>query len=168
MFKLGYAFDLGPDVMPVDLSAAATTGKRVNLRNGRNYNAVLIKGAASAGTDPVLTFNQWNVSSGGSAQPFNPDHFWKKTNTPSLLGTESWVNVAVSTTNGQVTLTGEQGNQGIYVFEVHVPLTQGAAYNWMSVDIAKAGTVAQLGTLIWVPADLSKRYGPANLDPTLY
>jgi len=168
MFKLGYTFDLGPDAMPVDLSAAGVTGKRVNLRNARNWNAVLIKGAASSGTDPVLTFNLWSASSGGSANnTFNPDHFWQKAGA-TLAGTESWTNVALTgNTNGQVTLTGEQGHQGIYVFEIHVPLLT-AGFDWMSVDIAKAGTVAQLGTLIWVPADLSKRYGPANLDPTLY
>lgn len=166
MYKLGYTFDVGVDAAPVDLSAAAVTGKRINVKNMRNLNVVLIKGAASSGTDPQLTFNQWAASSGGSATAFNPDHFWKKT-AATLLNSEQWVNVAVSTTNGQVTLTGEQGNQGIYVFEIHVP-NMTAGNDYISVDTAKAGTVAQLGTLIYVPADLSVRRSPNLLQALLF
>lgn len=166
MYKLGYTLDVGIDAAPADLSAGATTGKRINLRHMQNLNVLLVKGAASSGTDPVLTFNQWKVSSSGTAAAFNPTYFWKKT-AAALLNSETWVNVAVSTTNGQVTLTGEQGNQGLYIFEINTKdLTDG--YDYVSVDVAKAGTVAQLGALIYIPADLVTRRGPANMPALLF
>lgn len=166
MYKLGYHFDFGNDAVPVDLSAAAITGKRINLRNMQSLDIVLFKGAAASGTDPVLTFNQWQSSSGGSAIAYNPAYFWKKS-AATLANTEQWAQVTVSTTNGQVTLTGEQGNQGIYVFEINVKdITDG--YDYVSVDVAKAGTVAQLGALLYVPADLTVRRGPANMPALLF
>jgi hypothetical protein len=166
MYELGYRFDLGVDAAPVDLSAAAVTGKRTNVRDCQNINILVVKGAASSGTDPVLTFNQWQASSGGSAAVFNPDHFYQKAGA-TLANTETWSKVAVSTTNGQVTLTGEQGHQGLYLFEINVKdLTDG--YDYVSVDTAKAGTVAQIGALLYIAADLvTKRY-PPNLQALLH
>lgn len=165
MYKLGYTFDVGVDIAPVDLSAAGVTGKRINLRAMQNLNVLIAKGAAASGTDPVLTFNQWKVSSSGTAAAFNPDHFYKKT-AATLLNSEQWANVAVSTTNGQVTLTGEQGNQGLYLFEINTKdLTDG--YDYVSVDTAKAGTVAQLAAILYIPADLVTRRGPVNMPALL-
>lgn len=166
MLKLGYTFDLGVDIAPVDVSAAAVTGKRCNVREMKNINIVVVKGAASSGTDPQLTFNQWQASSGGSASAYNPDHFWQKA-AATVANTETWSNVAVSTTNGQVTLTGEQGHQGLYVFEVDVK-TLLDGYDYVSVDVAKAGTVAQLAAILYIPADLTTRRSPANMPALLY
>src|SRR6202000_2455737 len=100
MYKLGYTFDLGPATVPVDLSGGATTGKRVNLRNAQNLNIVLFKGAEAGTDDPVLTLNQWQASSGGSASALAVDHIWVKSAT-TLAGTEQWVNVANGTAGGR-------------------------------------------------------------------
>lgn len=166
MYELGYRFDLGVDAAPVDLSAAAVTGLRCNVRDFQNINLLVVKGAASSGTDPALTFNQWTVQTGGSAAAYNPDHFYQKA-AATVANTETWSKVAVSTTNGQVTLTGEQGHQGLYLFEINVKdLTDG--YDYVSVDVAKAGTVAQLGAILYIAGDLViKRYAP-NLQALLH
>jgi hypothetical protein len=166
MYELGYRFDLAVDTVAADLSAAGQTGLRINVVDFQNINVLVAKGAASSGTDPVLTFNTWNVKTGGSSTVYNPDHFWQKAGA-TLANTETWSKVAVSTTNGQVTLTGEQGHQGLYLFEINVKdLTDG--YEYVSVDVAKAGTVAQLGTILYIPGDLVTKRSPSNLRPALH
>lgn len=178
MYQLGYRFDLGADAAPVDLSAAGITGLRINVRNAQNINAVVFKSAcAAAGTDPVLTINQWQASSGGVSAVYSADHYWKKS-AATLANTETWTNVyntsdgnppgtGTNTINTTVTLTGENQKQGIYVVELNVKnLLDG--YDYVSVDIAKAGTVAQLGSLLYVAADLVTKRTPANLQPALF
>lgn len=168
MFKLGYTFDVGFDNISADLSAAAMIGKRTRVRDNRNVNFVAFLGAAASGAEAVVfTVNQWQASSGGSAQPYVCDHIWVKSAT-TLANTESWVNVANAAVDGTATLAGATyaTKQVIAVLEVHVPsLLPG--YDYVSVDIADVGSVARTATVLTVPADLNRRRGPANMAPLL-
>lgn len=163
MLALGRAFDFGNAVVPVDLSAAAVTGKRVHLSNCSALSVVVYKGAASAGTDPAFTFKCYAASSGGSgaAAYTGPTSMYKKS-AATLAGTEAWSLVAVVPSSNVVTLTGEQGNQGIYVFTIYgSQLPDGFPY--FQVDSSKAGTVAQLGGVTYIKHDLTVQRTPANL-----
>lgn len=170
MYKLGYTFDLGIATAPVDFSAGATTGKRINLRNAQNLNIVVFKNAEATGTDdPVLTLNQWTVASSGSASALAVDHYWVKSAT-AMAGTEQWVNVANGTAgvgSRTVTLTGLATKQAIALIEVNTKdLADG--FDYVSVDTADAGATAQVGGIFYVLADLMTRRSPANLAPTLF
>jgi hypothetical protein len=166
MYKLGYNFDLGVMNAPVDLSGGAVTGKRVNLRNAQSVAFVVFKGAESTGTDdPVLTLNQWSVSTSGSASALNVDHYWAKSAT-ALAGTESWSKVSMAS-GRTVTLTGLATKQAIVVVEVNTKdLTDG--FDYVSIDTADAGSTAQIGGILAILTDLTVRRDPANMAPTLF
>jgi hypothetical protein len=165
MYKLGYTFDIGPAIVPIDVSGAAATGKRVMARNAQNLNIVVFKGLEAGTDDPVLTLNQWQAVSGGSAAALNVDHYWAKA-AVTLVGTTTWSKVAMAS-GRTVTLTSQAANQGIYVIEINTKdLTDG--YDYVSVDTAKAGSTAQLGGILYILADLTVRRDPANLAATLF
>lgn len=163
MIGLGRVYDLGSAVVPVDLSGGAVTGKRIHLSRASALAVVVFKGAASTGTDPAFTFGAYAASSGGSksAAYTGPTSMYKKS-AATLAGTESWSKVAVTPSSNVVTLTGEQGNQGIYVFEIlGSQLPDGNPY--FEVDSSDAGSVAQLGGVFYLLHDLTVQRTPANL-----
>jgi len=167
MFKLGYAFDVGFNGLSGDLSSVAITGKRTRCRDNRNVNFLVQLGAAASGTaDVVCTVNQWQASSGGSAQPYVCDHLWIKSAT-TLANTESWVNVANAAVDGTIKVLGATNatKQVLAVIEVHVPGLL-AGYDYVSVDIATVA-VARTAFVTAIPADLNRRRGPANEAPLL-
>lgn len=163
MEALGRLVDFSCGVAPVDLSAAASTGKRVSLRHCSGLLVVIFKGAASLGTDPAVTFKEATAETSGTSQDMAtpPGYYWQKA-AATLAGTETWSKVAASYSSGAVTLTSQEGNQGIYVFDI-LSEDLSAGFDWVEVDIAKAGTVAQLGGVLLIAHDLLSQRSPANL-----
>lgn len=161
--SLGRLVDCSVGIAPVDLSAAAVTGKRVSVKNCSGLRVTIFKGAASSGTDPGFTFKEANAFTGGTSQNMvvPPAYFWKKTGT-TLAGSETWTQVTATYSSGTVTLTGEQGNQGIYIFEI-ISADLSAGFDYIEVDSVKAGTVAQIGSVMFEAYDLMVQRWPANL-----
>jgi hypothetical protein len=163
MEALGRLYDFTVGIAPVDLSAAANTGKRVSMKRASGLQVVIFKGAASSGTDPAVTFKECTADTSGTSQNMAspPGYYWQKT-AAALAGTETWTQVTATYSSGAVTLTSQEGNQGIYVFDIlSEDLSAGFAY--IEVDIAKAGTVAQLGAVLLIPHDLLSQRYPSNL-----
>lgn len=163
MIALGRTFDLGSAVTPHDLSGGANTGKRIHVSRASGLAVVVFKGAGSTATDPAFTFNVYKASSGGSAAAAytGPTSMYVKA-AATLAGTETWTKTAVTPSSNVVTLTGEQGHEGIYVFEIlGSQLPDGYAY--YEVDSSDAGTVAQLGGVLYILHDLTVQRTPANL-----
>lgn len=160
---LGYKVDYSPCIPPVDLSAAAVTGKRVSMKANSCLVVKVDKGAATAGTDPGFTFKECTAASGGTSQAMAtpPAYFYKKS-AAALAGTETWVKVAATYSSGTVTLTGEEGNQGTYVFQI-LSSDLSAGFSYIEVDSVKAGTVAQLGTVSYEVYELLAERDPSNL-----
>jgi hypothetical protein len=168
VFKLGYTFDLGFDGLSADLSTTAITGKRTNVRNFNNPNFVVALGAAASGNaDVVMTVNQWQASSGGSAQPYVCDHLYLKSAT-LLANTEVWTNVANAATDGTIRVLGAANatKQCIAVVEIHVPALL-SGYDYVSLDIATVA-VARSAVVLMEAADMSERFNPVNLQPLLF
>lgn len=163
MEALGRLDDFSVGIAPVDLSAAAVTGKRVSVKRQSGLQVVLFKGAASSGTDPVFTFKEATADSGGTSQNMAtpPGYWWQKAGA-TLAGTETWSQVTATYSSGAQTLTGEQGHQGIYVWDI-LSEDLSAGFSFIEVDVAKAGTVAQLGALLFIPHDLLAQRLPSNL-----
>jgi hypothetical protein len=155
--------DFSIAVAPVDLSGGAATGKRVSLKNCVGMQVVIVKGAASAGTDPTFTFKEATADTSGTSQNMAtpPAYFYKKS-AAVLAGTETWTKVAAVYSTGVITLTGEQGNQGIYVFDV-LSEDLSAGFSYLEVDSGDAGSVAQLGTVLYIAHDMSTQRDAANL-----
>lgn len=163
MEALGRLADFTAGIAPVDLSAAAVTGKRVNVKRASGLMAVIFKGAAAAGTDPAFTFIEATADTGGTSQNMvtPPAYYWQKV-AAALAGTETWAQVAAVYAAGAVTLTGEQGNQGIFVFDI-LAEDLSAGFGYVGLNVAKAGAVAQLGAVLLIPHDLLAQRSPANL-----
>lgn len=163
MEALGRLADLSVGIAPVDLSAAAVTGKRVAVKRASGLMVVLFKGAASTGTDPAVTFKEATAATGGTSQNMAnpPGYYWQKT-AAALAGTETWSQVTASYSSGAQTLTGQQGNQGIFVWDI-LSEDLSAGFSFIEVDAAKAGTVAQLGALLFIPHDLLSQRLPSLL-----
>jgi hypothetical protein len=163
MEALARLVDLSVGIAPVDLSAAAVTGKRVALKRASGLMVVLFKGAASSGTDPALTFKEATLATGGTSQNMvtPPAYFWQKTGA-ALAGTEVWTQVTATYASGVQTLTGQQGNQGIFVWDI-LSEDLSAGFSYIEVDASKAGTVAQLGAVLLIPHDLLSQRYPSNL-----
>lgn len=160
---LGRLVDFTAGAAPVDLSVAAVTGKRVALKRASGLMVVLFKAAAASGTDPAVTFLEATADTGGTSQDMAtpPAYYWQKT-AAALAGTETWTQVTASYVSGAQTLTGEEGNQGIFVWDI-LAEDLSAGFSYVEVDIAKAGTVAQLGAVLLIPHDLLSMRSPANL-----
>lgn len=160
---LGRGVDFSAAIAPVDLSVAAVTGKRVSMKNTSGLMVVIFKGAAASGTDPAVTFKEATAFTGGTSQNMAnpPAYFWKKS-AAALAGSETWSQVTAAYSSGAVTLTGEEGNQGIYVFEI-LEQDLSAGFDFIEVDAAKAGTIAQLGGVLYIAQGLKVERFPANL-----
>jgi hypothetical protein len=160
---LGRENDFSVGVAPVDLSGGANTGKRVSLKNCSGVQIVIFKGAASTGTDPTFTFKEATADTSGTSQIMAtpPAYFYKKS-AAALAGTETWSKVTATYSTGVITLTGEEGNQGIYVFDV-LAEDLSAGFEYLEVDSGDAGSVAQLGGVLFIAHDLLVQRDPANL-----
>ena len=160
---LGRLFDATVGIAPVDLSAAAVTGKRVSMKNTSGLAVLIFKGAASSGTDPEFTFKEATADSGGTSQVMAnpPGVYWEKT-AATLAGTETWTQVTATYSSGTVTLTSQEGNQGIYLFQI-LEQDLSAGFDYIEVDSVKAGTVAQLGAVLLLPFDIKDGRYPSNL-----
>jgi len=163
MEALGREVDFSVGIAPVDLSGAANTGKRVSMKRNSGLMVVIFKGAASSGTDPVVTFKEANAFTSGTSQNMAspPAYYWQKS-AATLAGSETWTQVTATYSSGAVTLTSQEGDQGIYVFDI-LSEDLSAGFDFIECDIAKAGTVAQLGAVLYITHDLLSERSPANL-----
>jgi len=166
MEALGRIIDLGTGIAPYDTNAGAGTGKRVNLQDAGGITIVVYKGAGSGTDDPVLTFQQHTLSSGGTTSNLATiDHYYGKTEA-ALDNDEAWVKTTQAASQ-TVTLTGSAQLQGIFVFEIEADdLADG--YAWVSVNIADTGSAgAQLGAVLYILRDLHVQRKPTNLGNLL-
>jgi len=167
---LGRLYDLSCGFIPVDMQTAANTGKRVSLKNATGVTIVLFKAIGTAGDDPVLTLKQHTASSSGTtANLATIDHYYLKTSTSALAGTETWSKVTQSAA-ATITDPGGAGTSAesaqIVAIEVGAnQLTDG--YSYVSLDVADVGGNAQLGCVLYILHELTAARAPANLPAGL-
>jgi hypothetical protein len=160
---LGREVDFSASFLPVDLSAAAVTGKRVSLKNNSGLMVVIFKGPASSGTDPAFTFKEATAFTSGTSQNMvTPPAYYYQKSAASFAGSETWVKKTATYSSGAVTLTSENGNGGIYVFDI-LAEDLSAGFSYIEADVAKAGTVAQIGGVLYITHDLLVQRDAGNL-----
>lgn len=149
---LGPDYDLSIGFSPVDMAAAANTGKRVSMANVKSVDVVLVKAAGTAGEDPVLTLQSHTASTGGVSTNLAVITEYYVKSEATLDGDETWTKV----TQAAAATISDPGGAGtsaeseqIVVFNVRadqLPLTD----NYISVDVADVGAAAQVGTLLYI------------------
>lgn len=169
MEGLGRAFNIALGAIPVDLSSAAVTGKRVSLKDAGGVDIVVIKAAGTAGDDPTVTLKQHTASSGGTTANLAViDHYYLK-NATTMAGTETWS----KKTQAAAATIADPGGAGTSAESqqiIVIPLEAASladGYSWVSLDIADVGTNSQLGAVIYLLRDLHVKRAPANLAATL-
>lgn len=166
MRGLGKEFDVCSGIMPVDLAAGANTGHRVHMRNYETLAVVLVKSAASAGTDNVvITLQEHSAASGGTSQNLAAitDYYVKSEAT--LDGDEVWAE-GTQAAAATLTLAGATyaGLQLIALFEVGAPALS-AGFEWLSANIADPGSGGTIsGSLFYIPTGLKFELRPDRLD----
>ncbi|NUO42420.1 MAG: hypothetical protein HOV82_10310 [Streptomyces sp.] len=165
MEALGRLFDVSIGAAPADLSSAATTGKRVSLRNAGGCTILVVKGAGTAGDDPTITLKQHTAAtSGTTANLACIDHYYLKAEA-TLDGDEQWVKKtqAVAATIADPGGAGTSAEeQQIIAIEVDGrSLSDG--YDYISLDIGDVGTNAQLGAVVYLLRDLMVERAPVKL-----
>lgn len=156
---IGNAFDIAIGInLVADLAAGANTGKRLHMRNYDSVCIVLLKNAASAGTDDVvIQVKEANAASSGTLQNLGStpitEYYTKSATT--LAGTEAWVRTT-QTADNKVTIAGATyaAKQVITAFEINAnSLSDG--FEWLEVDIADPGSGGTiLGGLLYIPSGL--------------
>lgn len=155
--------------VPVDLTTAGSTGKRVSLKNATSAQFKVLLAAAASGTESVvISVKQHTAASSGLTADLLVDHFYVKAQT---TGNEAWQKVS-QTASGTVTITdtigtitGSAQKALLVAIEVEAPaLADG--YTFVSVNIADPGTVSRLGAVSLDLHDLAVQRTPANLPAT--
>jgi len=162
MEALGRLIDISIGFAPVDMQTAANTGKRFHMRDCEVVGVLLIKGAGTAGDDPILTLQEHDAYTGGtSANLAAIDKYWLKAEA-TLDGDEQWVEytqtaaATISDPGGAGTSAEEQ--QLLY-FDVDARQLS-AGYEWINASVADVGGNTQLGTLIYIPHGLRIQRNP--------
>lgn len=169
MEALGRLVDVCIGAAPVDLSAAAVTGKRVSLKGAGGLTIVVFKGAGTAGDDPTFTLKQHTANTGGTTSNLAViDHYYLK-DAATLAGTEQWTKVT-QTAAATIVDPGGAGtsaeHQQIIAIEVDAAqLSDG--YTHVSLDCADVGTNAQLGAILYLRRDLLVNRAPSALAASL-
>lgn len=151
MAGLGEDYDISIGLSPVNLATGANTGKRINMAFVKSVDIVLVKGAGTAGEDPVITVRSHDASTGGSSADLDVVTSYHVKSETALDGDEAWT--TVSQTAGDISDPGGAGTSAeeeqIVVFKVNAT-DMPATHNYLSVDIADVGAAAQLGAVLYI------------------
>ncbi|TDC47645.1 hypothetical protein E1281_25940 [Actinomadura sp. KC345] len=161
MEALGRTIDIVPGVVPVDLGTAASTGKRVGLKNATGVTVVGFLNNGTAAQAPTFTLQEHTAASGGTSQNLAViDHYYVKEEA-ALDGDETWTKVTQAAAATITDADWDDANQVLVAFEVHASqLSDG--YTHISCNVSDPGT-AQVGAVLYVLHDLAHQRAPESL-----
>ena len=138
---LGRFFDIAPVVSVADLSAGASTGNRVHMKNFTICTFVLYADAGTDGDDVDVDLQEHNAASGGTSQDLNIiTEYFKKEET-TLDNDEVWTRVTQTTASSEFTapIAASAEKENLYVIEVRADqLSDG--FEWLSLNIPDLGS----------------------------
>lgn len=165
---LGEDYDLSIGVAPVDISAGASTGKRVSLSLVESVDVVLIKAAGTAGDDPTVTLRASDAATGGTTVALAIiDNYYLK-DAAALTGTEIWAE-KIQAVSASIADPGGAGTSAEHqqICVIHVTAEQMPADKpYLSLDIPQTGLAAQIAAVLYILHPNTKE-SPADLAPAL-
>jgi len=135
-------------IVPVDLSAAANNGDWVSLADYESCVALLVKGAGTAGDDPVFTMKQATDASGTSAKAVNFTRIYSKVGTQTSLGTFTTTTQAAAGTYTDTVSAEAQAIIGVEIRADQLDVNNGFAY--VQLSIPDVGANAQVGGAVYI------------------
>jgi hypothetical protein len=149
--------DLVVGLAPVNLAAAANTGRWFSMRNCNAVNAILVTGIGTAGEDPVITFEQARNASGLGAKALTIRRVDEKIGgTGFTAGNDRWVRVASITrivpANSRTNTDSAENEavQSFYILATDLDLANN--YSHIRMNVADVGSGAQIGCILYVPS----------------
>jgi hypothetical protein len=135
--------------VPVDLTGGANTSDWVDLKSYARLLIIFYKSAAASGSgDPTVTVLQASDVTGTGSKSLNIARAWTKTNAD--LTTVGQFSAGVPSTNA-LTVVGSALECAIWVIEVlATDLDVNNGFSCVQANVGKAGSVAQLGCLLYV------------------
>jgi len=149
-------------VVPVNLATAAVNGPYASMRNCEVLHVIIIKGAGTAGEDPVITLTQATTAAGGSAKTLNITAVQHQIAANVTLATAfvAGVNVSsveisreTSVASYATDLIDAAENQAMFVLTIHKDdLDDDFAF--VRCNIADVGASSQLAAMIYIAGGL--------------
>lgn len=165
---LGHLFDVAVGMAPRDLSAAANTGLRIDMRKALVCTFVVLAGAGTAGDDLLLDLQEHTASSGGTSQDLDIITEYFKQSETTLDGDEVWTRITQAAASETADATGTTAEeQNLFVVEVrHDQLSDG--FKWLSLNIPDLGAAGtKFGGVIAILSGLRQQGKPERLKKTL-
>jgi hypothetical protein len=136
---------------PIDLSAGANNSDWVLLSRYRRLVILFIKAAAASGTeDPTITLLQATDNAGAGSKALNIPAGRSWTKTHADLTTVGQFTAGAPSTN-TLTVAASAQKQAIWMIEIDAAdLDVNGGFCAVQANVADVGTVAQLGTLVYL------------------
>jgi hypothetical protein len=160
---LGYKFDIGSAIVPVDLAGGANTGHRLHLANYGGVAIVLYFNNGIAAEAVAADVQQHTAATAGTSADLDVVTYYHAKLEAQLDGDEAWAKTTQSAASEVTHADWDDLYEGLVVIEVSASdLTDG--YEWISVDIADTGAGgAHIGAAFYVMYDLKVQRAPENL-----
>lgn len=149
--------DLVVGLRPIDLSAAANTGRWFSMKDCPAVNAILITAIGTAGDDPVITLEQAQDAAGTGAKALNIYRVDEKIGgTGFTSSNDLWANVASIDRDNPATSrtnTVSAENEAVQSFFILAQdLDVNNDFTHIRMKVADVGSNAQLGCIIYIPS----------------
>lgn len=165
---LGHLFDITGALAPVNLSAGANTGLRIDMRRATVCTFVIYVGAGTAGDDLLVDLQEHSAATSGTSQDLDIiTEYFMKTET-TLDGDEIWTRITQAAASETADATGTTAEeQNLMVIEVrHDQLSDG--FKWLSLNIPDLGAAgSKVGCAIAILSGLRAQRKPERLGTAL-
>lgn len=165
---LGSLFNIAYALAPVNLSAGANTGLRIDMRNATTCTFVITVGAGTAGDDLIVTLREHTASTSGTSQDLAIITEYFKQSETTLDGDENWARITQAAAASTADATGTTAEeQNLFVIEVrHDQLSDG--FRWLSLNIPDLGAAgSKVGGVIAILSGLRFQGKPERLPTVL-
>ena len=141
-----------------DLSASATNGRYINLKNMEGVDLLLVTGIGTAGDDPEITLTQARDASGTGAKPLNISDLKYKVGATGIGATQdAWVTAirrGVTTPAASYDSDPVNGAENEFMALVSVlqsDLDINNGFTHVRMNVPDVGNNAQVGTILALP-----------------
>lgn len=160
MDALGRLFNIVPAVVPFD-GNAASTGKRVSLKNAGGCTIVVYSGVGGASEPLTFDVQEHDAASSGTSQDLDVVTTVYKISETTLDADEVWTKVTQTAASEVIEATADSDLQKIYVVEIDASqLSDG--FEYLSVNLTDPG-VAQPVAALYLVRDLHMQSAPESM-----
>ncbi len=165
MEGLGRLFNIVPGVVPVSLTDAGATGKRVSLKNAGGVTIIVFKDAGTDGEDMSFDVQQHDAASGGNSKDLDAVAHFYRMEEASLDGDETWTKTTQTKASEVAPGDPSAQSEAIYVIEIEAAdLDIANGYEYVSLNVVANGdTSDQLGCVLYLVRDLAYPADPPNM-----